>query len=358
MASKVARWASLILSVSAAVLAAPSGQASALESRQRPLPTILYRGDPRSPEELRKIGGMPPEFDGPTTDTSYSLLAHHKGEGKVASAYASTSKSFSIALAYAVGKNYGATPSDGWVYWVHPTPNMIDMDDSDFVKVYGLEEEFSAMGGIRWDQVEAYIKLPQNITDGFLKTYVRGWRTFEGFSRQFPDMKWVKNKDYDPRYDRYAPSPGQPQLAGDDLSLDRYWRNSLEEHAIEFMKRNGGPVEWNGRVPMNVLKPIKEQPASEPLPSASPSPTGIPPVDAPPASTPVAVSPKTPSASPLRPYITRGRLSPSCFVGRLEKCLGTHRYCKGRAWRWPNEPKRYRGSRDCFADRQPAPTGN
>ncbi|PQK18124.1 hypothetical protein BB8028_0012g00210 [Beauveria bassiana] len=226
-----------------------------LAARQpAPLPKVVYRGEHRAPEALRQLGGIPTEFDGPTTNKSYSLETHHWGMGQVHSAYTSTTSSFGVAYGYSRKDNAG----DGWVYKIHPTPNMIDMDASDFFIYYGIEDEFSALGGVRWDQVEAWMAIPRNATGTEVTVgEIHEYRKEETFMAEFTRMKWIKNEAYNPRYDGFAVSGGQPQLAGNAPNLDKYKEKTLEQWAVDFMEKNGVPVGWTGAFPLNLQAPVK-----------------------------------------------------------------------------------------------------
>ncbi|KAM3503400.1 hypothetical protein MY10362_004224 [Beauveria mimosiformis] len=219
-----------------------------------PLPKVVYCGEHRAPEALRQLHGIPTEFKGPTTNESYSLETHHWGIGHIHSAYTSTTTSFGVAFGYSLKDNAG----NGWVYKIHPTPNMIDMDSSEFPLMYAIEDEFSALGGVRWDQIEAWMEIPLNSTGPRVTVgEIHEYRKEEAYMAKFPETKWIKNKDYNPRYDGLAVSGGQPQLAGDSLNLEKYKEKTLEQWAIEFMDKNGGPVGWTGAFPLDLSAPVK-----------------------------------------------------------------------------------------------------
>ncbi|KAM3519728.1 hypothetical protein NHJ13051_007301 [Beauveria bassiana] len=219
-----------------------------------PLPKVVYCGEHRAPEALRQLGGIPTEFKGPTTNMSYSLETHHWGIEQVHSAYTSTTTSFGVAFGYSLKDNAG----NGWVYKIHPTPNMIDMDSSGFFIMYGIEDEFSALGGVRWDQIEAWMEIPRNSTGPKVTVgEIYDYRKEEAFMTEFPGAKWIKNKDYNPRYDGFAVSGGQPQLAGDYFNLEKYKEKTLEQWAVEFMDKNGEAVGWTGAFPLDLQAPVK-----------------------------------------------------------------------------------------------------
>ncbi|PHH88875.1 putative enterotoxin [Cordyceps sp. RAO-2017] len=137
----------------------------------------------------------------------------------------------------------------GYIYTIHATPNFIDLTQSLGGIRYNpeaAEREFSALGGIRWDQVVGWNEMPQ------------------GQSTPASKAKFVRNKDYNPKYDLYIASPAQPQLAGFPKNHEAWtkepWRafseanggKSLQEHGLKFMATNGEAVGWTGRPPLFV----------------------------------------------------------------------------------------------------------
>lgn len=228
---------------------------------------FVYRGDQRSPQELMALGGVPPEFEGPTTNASYSLFVHHVGDGLVRSAYTSTSRSFGAAIGFATQVS-GQHRAPGWIYEIQPTPNMIDMDNSGFKLIYRGEEEFSAMGGIRWDQIKSYMYCPLNLTGGPLTQQdVEDYHDASAFFKKFPDQSFTQNPQYNTTYNQYRPSSGQPQLAGNFSTQNNeglYQGKTLEKWAIEFMNDNGAPVGWRGSFPLNLKTSASSQDVSAP----------------------------------------------------------------------------------------------
>ncbi|KAF5122385.1 hypothetical protein E5D57_012863 [Metarhizium anisopliae] len=265
-------FAALIL---ASALAVPLGAARlpSFTPTSENLPSVVYRGDLIPPEQYKKDGGIPPEFTGNMTDSSYSLWSHNTGTDvspgrDFQSAYAATSTIFSVAVAFAIKDN----PNEaGWIYRIHATPNMIDLEHSDFTPAY-LEREFAATGGIRWDQVEAWLEVPKNVSTnksangGIGREEKQRWKTAEGFEKEFPDLKWVNNPDYNSVYDQYRASQGQPQLAGaperrlGPLASEFAKENkTLKQHAIEFMDKVGAPVGWKGTLPLDLKAPVSSR---------------------------------------------------------------------------------------------------
>ncbi|KAK2594905.1 hypothetical protein QQS21_007404 [Conoideocrella luteorostrata] len=206
---------------------------------------VVYRGDTRSPSELRALGGIPTEFGGPVKNESYGLYEHHTAacdNGACLSAYTSTARAFGSALMF--GADFGK--ADGWVYKIHATPNMIDMDNSGFKLKYFYETEFSALGGVRWDQIEAWVPAPRS-TNKLLaglpgrRVDLMSWEKFQQERNQEWPKQWINNTEYNKKYDNYKSSGGQPQLA----KVDQNGKTSLEHEALEFMQKNGKAVGWD-----------------------------------------------------------------------------------------------------------------
>ncbi|KAH0591692.1 hypothetical protein MHUMG1_10575 [Metarhizium humberi] len=261
-------FAALIL---ASALAVPLG-ASPVEPftpTSQNLPTVVYRGDPIPPEQYKKDGGIPPDFTGNMTERSYSLYWHNVGtdsdpDRNFQSAYAATSTEFAAAVSFAIQHN----PNEGgWIYEIHATPNIIDLEHSDFEPMY-KEHLFAAVGGIRWDQVKASIWVPKSVTTrkdagGIQEEGKKSWQTAEDFAKEFP-LARVINGDYNPVYDQYRVSQGQPQLAGvpkgrgpGPLASEFAKGNkTLKQHAIEFMNKVGAPVGWKGTFPLDLKAPV------------------------------------------------------------------------------------------------------
>lgn len=240
---------------------------------------VVYRGDQRSPQELMALGGIPPEFDGPTTNASYSLLVHHVGEGSVRSAYTSTSRSFGVAVGFATQVSGPYDRAPGWIYEIQPTPNMIDMNNSGLKIHYKNEEEFSATGGIRWDQIKGYMYCPLNLTGGpFSRQDLFEYHDASAFFKKFPDQSFTQNTQYNTAYNQYRPSSGQPQLAGNESTKNNeglYQGKTLEQWAIKFMNDNGAAVGWSGSFPLNLKTPASSQNGSAPSGPTNPDSDAI-----------------------------------------------------------------------------------
>ncbi|RDA84047.1 putative heat-labile enterotoxi [Ophiocordyceps camponoti-leonardi (nom. inval.)] len=208
---------------------------------------VVYRGDERPPWVLRALGGIPTEFVGSVVNASFSLEAHHLVDGRwrnFRSAYTTTARRFGSAAIWAADPRL----SDGWVYMIHATPNMINVTDSGFPLTYKAETEFAAMGGIRWDQIMGWTHVPM-----YDRPVIDPRDMCALFLQNaFLPKAWIANGEYNHRYDGFYSSGGQPQLRfeqtedvvhHDDDHGER--RLSLEQHAREFMRHNGEAVGWN-----------------------------------------------------------------------------------------------------------------
>ncbi|KJK75356.1 hypothetical protein H634G_09374 [Metarhizium anisopliae BRIP 53293] len=114
----------------------------------------VFRGDGRGPDEIREAGGFVPDPDAAiyTNPTTFSLDNHVNGRTG-SSAYVSTSAEFGQAA-----RNF-AGPGN-YVYRIHVTPNMIDVNAAlTRGHPYPRQEEASALGGIPWTAVEGWLQL-------------------------------------------------------------------------------------------------------------------------------------------------------------------------------------------------------
>ncbi|KZZ99529.1 Heat-labile enterotoxin, A chain [Moelleriella libera RCEF 2490] len=251
---------------------------SALFSRddfEGPVRTV-YRGDTRSPSQLRALGGFPTEFGGPMTEDSYGLQQHHLAKcdnGTCLSAYTSTAKIFGSAVFWSTDMN----ARDGYVYKMRATPNMIDMNASGFKIRWQKETEMSAMGGIRWDQIEGWIPFKIAARNEFLQGFtnnpveVYSWEDYLKQHKNGPNKphwakKFVENVEFNKeKYANTQGSGGQPQLAGDPENRNKYNQKTLEQYALEFMQKNGKAVDSDGKsVLLNLKTSIPSKPWSGP----------------------------------------------------------------------------------------------
>ncbi len=223
-----------------------------LHGRQQALPTIVYRGSGSSPESVKERGGFIPrarDESEPISNTTFGLLSHHIGDKRTL--YTSTTRDIVMGATFAMQSQEG-----GWVYRIHPTPNMIDLNDSGFEIRFKREEEFSALGGIRYDQIEAWAEVTYKglRAAGMDPDDIANLEAMEPLDGELVALNFTTNPDYNAKYDSLGPSRGQPQLAGDEANLAKFADKTLEGYAIEFMEKNGGPVGFDGRFPLSALK--------------------------------------------------------------------------------------------------------
>ncbi|KAM3562975.1 hypothetical protein MY1884_001520 [Beauveria asiatica] len=117
----------------------------------------VFRGDSRSPEEIRDAGGFLPDPDATnyTHPTTFSLDNHVNGRTS-STAYVSTSAEFGQAA-----RNFGGPGA--FVYRIHVTPNMINVNEAlARGNPYPRQEEASALGGIPWTAVESWLLLEED----------------------------------------------------------------------------------------------------------------------------------------------------------------------------------------------------
>ncbi|KAM3431280.1 hypothetical protein MY4824_007208 [Beauveria thailandica] len=117
----------------------------------------VFRGDSRSPEEIRDAGGFLPDPDAASYSqpTTFSLDNHVNGRTG-STAYVSTSAEFGQAA-----RNF-AGPGN-FVYRIHVTPNMINVNEAlARSNPYPRQEEASALGGIPWTAVEGWLLLEED----------------------------------------------------------------------------------------------------------------------------------------------------------------------------------------------------
>ncbi|MGW7002512.1 polymorphic toxin-type HINT domain-containing protein [Streptomyces sp. NPDC054933] len=105
-------------------------------------PTTVYRGDARSPEEVRPAGGFKPQD--PSSDTS---LLGYASDIRNKSRYVGTSKSADVAATYFGGR-------EGYVYEITGAPGGIDVNEElGALSPSPHEKEIAFDGAISWDYV-------------------------------------------------------------------------------------------------------------------------------------------------------------------------------------------------------------
>ncbi|KAH8731823.1 heat-labile enterotoxin alpha chain-domain-containing protein [Phaeosphaeriaceae sp. PMI808] len=119
----------------------------------------LYRADSRTPEAIKSAGGFRPKGQSTIGSASPDIsLWNHvvgapSGTSKDNDGYVSTTSNLKVAESW-VMDNLGG---NGYVYRIHAAPNMIDCKATlgDF-NPYKKEEEFAALGGIKYEQIVSW----------------------------------------------------------------------------------------------------------------------------------------------------------------------------------------------------------
>lgn len=228
-------------------------------------PTWLYRGDLRDPEQLKAAGGFLPRSRLPSKDTSFGLYNHGEAVGDAGGVretiYSSTSASFATAGAYIKTDSLYTSSVGGWIYRIRPTPNMIDLEASlGPGSPFPHDKEFSAMGGILWEQVDGWIFVtvekdlaPLPPVDAMDIDVTAAEEVFNSLSDRY-----ITNKDYNLEFDRFKASGGRPELAGFFAAAGKFknqepwsrYNESTEYYAMRFMEENGESVGWHGSFPL------------------------------------------------------------------------------------------------------------
>ncbi|EFY95053.1 heat-labile enterotoxin IIB, A chain [Metarhizium robertsii ARSEF 23] len=144
--------------------------------RQTPPPPggFVWRGDSRSPREIRAAGGFRPQGDGwENYDPSFDLTRHYTAGPNGCGLDEFDDAGFVFRTAYvsaaqrrATAENYG-----DWLYELRATPNILDNDDA--------ESEVMALAGLHWRQVRRYTRM--RATD----------------NNRVDESSWINNPEYD-----------------------------------------------------------------------------------------------------------------------------------------------------------------
>lgn len=266
MVTKSSNWVIWALQFALCLLALPGfalslPHVSKLETRQQAIPKEVLRGDAATPDRVKAQGGFVPNYGGKTPNNESFELYHHQ-TGAKPTQYVSTTITFKIAL------KFGAisSKSDGYIYKIKSTPNMLDLQGSLADNAPSQhEDEFSALGGVRWDQIIGWMATPKidwdSSPEGPNWVDPEAIETEEAYVKARPNSKWVANPDYNAKkYGSLMATGPQPQLVTRSyrkVSLPNASdRISYEQHAIEFMKANGQAVGFDGKFPLPGLKYI------------------------------------------------------------------------------------------------------
>ncbi|RDA93437.1 hypothetical protein CP533_2630 [Ophiocordyceps camponoti-saundersi (nom. inval.)] len=221
----------------------------------------VYRGHRDSPEQVKQAGGFMPR-NRPSTSRAFTIDGHLRGLcNNPETAYSSTSCKFGIGVVYAARNSYHGEAL-GWVYRIRATPNMVNMEGT--LRQYYSEREaaeFSALGGIRWNQIHSYWRVTRDYIpreeDDLEEAMIGNFNNtdYEAISDRF-----TLNPDYDAElYGQSRFSAGQPQLAGFPRNHESWsqepWR-ALDrnrpplDYARDFMGSIGQPDGWMPQYPL------------------------------------------------------------------------------------------------------------
>ncbi|KAF1732501.1 Heat-labile enterotoxin IIB, A chain [Beauveria bassiana] len=214
------------------------------------LPTVLYRGDSRSPAEIKAQGGFRLRDPSMEVEAGYSVVLHVKGappsgRSPENTVYVSTTDDPLVAARFLRGE-------EGWIYKIHAAPRVFSVAETlgkwyDYPYPVSNQREYVAMGGIGNEQIIESAYLPAT-DDGLVK----------------PDtvFDFKPNLDYDQSYDLLTAGHGRPELAGfkkipnhpaneDPFFKEIQAEGSLLENGRKFLT---GAVEdavkWSGKGPL------------------------------------------------------------------------------------------------------------
>lgn len=144
-------------------LAAPTDGAAKIEARkwkgdENFEVKTFYRADTRSPEEIEKGGGMWARGYSPGSDVppDISLYNHVNGmsNGKIASSENDGYVSFTADQSIALYWLEEVLKTDGYIYQVHASPNLVDVQGIlKHYNPYPFEKEFAAIIGVGFEQI-------------------------------------------------------------------------------------------------------------------------------------------------------------------------------------------------------------
>ncbi|KAM3515280.1 hypothetical protein MY11210_001021 [Beauveria gryllotalpidicola] len=169
-----------------------SGHASALPrdsiaNRQTPpdQDRYVYRGDGRSPQELRNTGGFRPQGEGwENHDECFDLNRHYSAgpggcglEEHGEQGFVFRTAYVSVALQRPAAENYGY-----WLYEMRRMPSILNNGDN--------EGEVMALGGIPWRAVRRYVRM----------------RGAPGDSNRVDESMWRNNPDYEEALYEHGPN--------------------------------------------------------------------------------------------------------------------------------------------------------
>ncbi|KAF4513216.1 hypothetical protein G6O67_000514 [Ophiocordyceps sinensis] len=201
------RWATIVISAAPLWLSwlasSNANPGAALLRRQSNRPDgFVFRGDSRSPREIRATGGFQPQgTDWQRHDSSFSIERHYDAGPNGCGLDQHGKPGFTFRTAYvSLAQQRETSEAYGtWLYEIRATPNMLDDGYP--------EGEVFALGGVQWRQIRRYVLM----------------------SNRADEAAWVDNPDYNVQlYERSANAVHcrvtadalPPELTGDSLDGD------------------------------------------------------------------------------------------------------------------------------------------
>ncbi|RDA83926.1 hypothetical protein CP532_3646 [Ophiocordyceps camponoti-leonardi (nom. inval.)] len=215
--------------------------------------TIVYRWDSRPPQQIRADGGWRPPYED-YEDNRRAFYVYHHNLGELDDEGFPREDRWRTAYVTAHANMTEATAdSQGWLYRIHASENMIMPDDANTSRVY-------ALGGIHWAQVRSY--RPMNST------------------------RFILNRR-DHNYERYAqdsvtvvPSTDSPFLR-EPATWDRSWASDYA-HALLSKLRLGARLGYHGLFPLSFERFSNDSPpqsstshTGSDVPENQPGPSGV-----------------------------------------------------------------------------------
>lgn len=234
------------------------------------LSEYVFRGDSRDPREIKAAGGFLPHSDTNYNDPSaYSLVGHTHARGGPA-AYFATSRSFGQAMGNFAGPGH-------YVYCVHITPNMINVNEALTAPPYRGQEEYSALGGIPWSAVQGWLYIPEDSdefpSDEACLDDAAAYRLVSRYEDEFAG-EFEPNPDYN---DEWLYGAAAQTRADSDVALLADLQQAdveLRNAVLRFMDRHGLAVGWTRGQGFPLWQPVPGSPSASPprCPAGEPAP--------------------------------------------------------------------------------------
>lgn len=199
----------------------------------------VFRGDSRDPDEIRAAGGFVPDPEAVVNTESSAFSLDNHVNARNSAAYVSTSREFGQAA-----RNFGGPGN--WVYRIHVTPNMIDVNQALGSHPYPRQVEASALGGILWSAVEGFLQLdddPEFPEEGLELNDDSAARITARYDGQFRDL-FVPNPLYN---DQGLGGPATLTREDPDVAIlaaSTQDTSQMAAAATNFMNRHATTIGW------------------------------------------------------------------------------------------------------------------